>query len=392
LISIAIIIPIYNNVKTISELICSVKKINEHIIVISNESTDGTGGIPGSNTDGIQLIEFDRNRGKGAALKAAFHLAGKSGFTHAIVFDADGRYLPGDIQLFIDCINKDPNALWAGEKSAGEHYPLQHSPGNLVCSCWYYLSTGLSIKDPLCGFRAYPLEIVNNLQCRTGERHEFELEALLLAAWNHLPVKTIPVHILNTPENESGSHIRSFYDFVRIVRLMVTLLFPRENGARGFSWNRLAKNVKELIRGELRANATPFKAAVSLAAGVFLAITPFHGLQVLILLIATFVFRLNRPLAFLGVSISSAPLLPFWLAAGAATGKITIPENVVSVIIDCCRIFPSSFFRGGLMHTAVYYFLGSILLAAVCGILTFGVSYFLFRWRSGNVSKRKEII
>lgn len=389
MISIAIIIPVYNNVKTISEIICSVKRYNKPIIVVNDGSTDGTDEVL-CNTDGIQLIQFDRNRGKGAALKAGFHLAAKSGFTHVITVDADGWYLTEDIRPFIDCIYEDPKALWAGERSFGGHYPLGYSLGNRICRYWCYLSTGLSIKDPLCGFRAYPLKYVNNLQYRTGDRHEFELEVLLLAAWNHLTVKTVPVHTIDTPEKKVVSHFRPFYDIARIVRSMGTLFFPREDGARGFSWNRLSKNVKNLIRRELRANATPFKAAVSLAAGVFLAITPFHGLQVLMLLVATFIFKLNRPLALLGVSISSAPLLPFWLAAGAATGRVMVPENIVSVIVDCCRIFPSSFFRGGLMHTAVYYFLGSILLAVICSILTLGISYLLFRWRSADNQDEKN--
>ncbi|NLL12105.1 MAG: DUF2062 domain-containing protein [Fibrobacter sp.] len=388
MISIAIIIPVCNNAETISDVISSVKRYKEPIIVIDDGSTDGTGDIL-CNTDGIQLIQFDRNRGKGAALKAGFHLATKSGFTHAITVDADGQHLPEDIGLLIKCINEDPEALWTGERSGDGHYPLSYSFGNWICRFWCYLSTGLTLKDPLCGFRAYPLEYVNNLQYRTGDRFEFELEVLLIAAWNHLSVKTVPVHIFNSTEKKIISHFRPFYDFARIVRSMGTLFFPREDGAKRFSWNRLAKNVKNLVRRELRANATPFKASVSLAAGVFLAITPFHGFQVLMLLIATFLFKLNRPLALLGVSISSAPLLPFWFAAGAATGKAMVPESIVSMIVGCCRIFPSSFSGGELMHTAVYYFLGSILLAVICGILTFGVSYLLFRWRSGESFTRR---
>ena len=286
MISIAIIIPVCNNAETISDVISSVKRYKEPIIVIDDGSTDGTGDIL-CNTDGIQLIQFDRNRGKGAALKAGFHLATKSGFTHAITVDADGQHLPEDIGLLIKCINEDPEALWTGERSGDGHYPLSYSFGNWICRFWCYLSTGLTLKDPLCGFRAYPLEYVNNLQYRTGDRFEFELEVLLIAAWNHLSVKTVPVHIFNSTEKKIISHFRPFYDFARIVRSMGTL-FPREDGAKRFSWNRLAKNVKNLVRRELRANATPFKASVSLAAGVFLAITPFHGFQVLMLLIATF--------------------------------------------------------------------------------------------------------
>ncbi len=386
MISIAIIIIVYNDAKTISEVICSVKRYNKPVIVIDDGSTDGTAEIL-CNTDGIQLIQFDKNMGKGAALKAGFHLAAKSGFTHVIAVDADGLHLTEDIRLFIDCIYKDPQALWAGQRSDYRNHPLGYSLGNLLCRFWCYLSTGLSLKDPLCGFRAYPLEYVNNLQYRTHDRYEFELEVLLLAALNHLAVKTVPVHINNISEKKIVSHFKIFYDLAGIVRSMGILFFPREEGARGFSWNRLTKNVKNLIRRELKANTTPFKASISLAAGVFLAITPFHGFQVLMLLAATFVFKLNRPLALLGVSISSAPLLPFWLAAGAATGRSLVPEKIVSVIVDCCRIFPSSFFSGGLIHTAVYYFLGSILLAVICGISTFGVSYLLFRWRSEDTGQ-----
>ncbi len=387
MVSIAVVIPVFNNARTLRKIICSIREYHDQIIVVNDGSTDESSEILQS-IDGIQVVESEKNRGKGAALRDGFRLAAGSGFTHAITFDADGQYTAEVIQKFIDCVNEEPETIWTGTRSfqkqdSGDH-SSSFSTGNLLIRCWYYMSTGLSIKDPMCGLRAYPLEFVNSLQYRTGDSFEFELEILLLAAWHHLPVKNIPIGVCQSKEG-NNSQFRTVSDCIRIVRTMGILYLPLENGNKGFSWKGLLKHIRNLVRQELKANATPFKAAFSLSTGVFLAITPFHGLQVLMLILATFILKLNRPLAFLGVSISSAPFLPFWLAAGTATGKVVIPESIVPIVVNFCKFLPSSFSGAGLMHTFVYYFLGSIFLAAACGAVTLGLSFLLFRWRAGDV-------
>lgn len=375
--------------ETILRIVSHVKEFCSDIIIINDGSTDGTSELL-RTIENIDLIEFERTRGRGIAIKAGFIRAIESGYSHVVTFDVDGRHMAEEIPLFFQKIQEEPLTLWIGESCIPAksvcRQPLFSRFGNKLAVYWFKFSTGLFIKNIQCSFRAYPLLLLKNLQYKTGDQYDFEIEILILAAWNHLSVKSIPIHFNYSLHDERVSHFRKISDYVRVFRSMGALFLPSKISSEGSPWTRIVKYIKCLIRNELKNNSTPFKAAVSLSLGVFMAITPFHGLQVLFLIAATFIFKLNRPLAFLGVSISSAPFLPFWLAAGTVAGKITIPDKLVYFTIHNCKFLTNPFFveklnkfGTGIVHTFVQYFFGSIILAAVCSILTLGISFLLFR-------------
>lgn len=149
----------------------------------------------------------------------------------------------------------------------------------------------------------------------------------------------------------------------------------------------IRQKCKNLVMNELRANTSPFKASASLSTGVFMAIMPIHGFQVISLIILTFVLRLNRPLALLGVTVSSAPLLPFWVASGIGVGKLLIPQSTAYMIVSMCKsILPSkvTYFLAtysvtGFYQSFIQWFLGSIILAVMCGMVVFTAAYPLFK-------------
>lgn len=150
-------------------------------------------------------------------------------------------------------------------------------------------------------------------------------------------------------------------------------------------------NIREkiiaLLKHELRANRSPAKLAFSLSIGVLLGLLPIHGLQVVTLLGVTFFFRLNRPVALLGVNISFAPFLPFWIAAGAGIGNALVPDSVAVPLATALELHLPVFFLGwieslpfeGLLTGFVKWFAGSIILSFVCFLSTFVISYPLIK-------------
>ena len=107
---ISIIIPVYNEKKTIIKLLTKVKRlknINKQIIVIDDGSTDGSSELIKSrfNEKNVKLIFHKYNRGKGAAIKSAIkYIYGDI----VLIQDADLEYDPNDYYKLLEPFKK-PN-------------------------------------------------------------------------------------------------------------------------------------------------------------------------------------------------------------------------------------------------------------------------------------------
>ena len=106
MIDLTIIIPVYNEIKTIEKLLNRVFKINikKQIIVIDDASIDGTSQILKKYKKKIdKLITHKINKGKGAAIKSAQkYIRGK----YTAIQDADLEYKPTDLLKILNYIKK----------------------------------------------------------------------------------------------------------------------------------------------------------------------------------------------------------------------------------------------------------------------------------------------
>ncbi len=330
-----VVIPTYNNAGTIVSVIGDVKKYCSDIVVVNDGSTDET-AILLDTIDNIKVISFEKNQGKGAALQAAFRYCNDRMFTHAITFDADGQHLGVDIPVLLDNVNKEPGALWIGDRTItvkdGIEQPPRSRFGRRFGAFWFQFYTGVYIRDTQCGLRAYPLEAISALECYSP-RYEYEIEILISASWNNIAVKSVPVHLLYMTKEERVSHFRPFVDFMRISKVnsraaMIRLFLPKN--VRKVGELSIRAKLQAFVLHELKAHTTPKRAAASLAIGVLVGLSPFHGFHMLTLIAASMVLKFNRPLSFLGVSISSAPLLPFWIFASYYAGALCIPNDWIA--------------------------------------------------------------
>jgi glycosyltransferase involved in cell wall biosynthesis len=377
-IRICAVIPTYNNAGTIAPVISGTNKYLPDIIVVNDGSTDETKNILQSiiapNTK-IIIINLDKNKGKGCALRAGFEKALELEFTHAVTLDADGQHFAEDIPAFLEKIAQDPEALWIGDRilraqETGE--PARSAAGRRFGSFWYKFITGIDIRDTQCGFRAYPLASVRPLKC-TGERYEFEQEVMVKAAWSGMPVKPVQVHLFYAPKGRAVSHFRPVRDFLRIFKVnskavLIKILAPfLIVDMPGATWR---QKVVALFRHEMRRNTTPRQAAFSLTLGVFIGILPIYFIQVASLVVLSFFMRINRPLAFLGVSVSSAPFLPVLIPLAIATGRLVVPASWTAAF--------SHFHYSYLIKWGVDWFFGSIILAFVCAGVCWAASYPFF--------------
>ena len=104
----SVVIPSYNNHKTLKRVLDGILEYTEDIIVVNDGSTDSTSKILEEYLQ-ITPINKPTNTGKGTALKIGFKHALSLGFDYAITLDSDGQHFPKDIPNFIDALTTSEN-------------------------------------------------------------------------------------------------------------------------------------------------------------------------------------------------------------------------------------------------------------------------------------------
>ncbi|WP_262247218.1 DUF2062 domain-containing protein [Parapedobacter soli] len=379
-----VIIPTYNNAKTLPRVVDGVLRYTSRIIVVNDGSTDATSRILATYT-GLSIINLPHNRGKGYALRIGFSQARALGFDCAITIDSDGQHFPEDIPKFVHDIETNGTALLIGDRNMEqEGIPGKSSFGNRFSNFWFRFETGISLSDTQSGFRLYPLQQLQAIRFYTT-KFEFEVEVIVKAAWRGIAVRNVPIRVLYDPA-ERVSHFRPFRDFTRISILntwlvLVTLLYIRprdyfrtfrEKGFRRF-----------FLEDLLQSDDKPSKKASSVALGVWVGLSPFWGFQTVIVLFLAVILRLNKLIAFAFSNISIPPLIPFIIYGCFQIGAALLGVASTDVFhwqdVDTYRPF--------IQQHLTEYLLGSLVLAtASAGV--FGLaSYFLLTRRDHRTTQ-----
>lgn len=216
---ICVIVPTYNNEKTIVDVLQRIQAYTHNIIVVNDGSTPETMAAIRTLTELPDIVDYVPNRGKGYALIQGFRRALELGYRYAVTIDSDGQHFPEDIPVIIDCHLANKDALVVGSRNlTADNMPSRNTFANKFSNFWFRLQTGIPLEDTQSGFRLYPLEAIN-LRWPITPRYEAELELLVFSAWRGVPVVSVPVRVYYPPEGERVSHSRPFWDFFRITVL-----------------------------------------------------------------------------------------------------------------------------------------------------------------------------
>ena len=178
---ISVIIPCYNEVKTIKEIISKVlnyKDLNKEIIVIDDNSTDGSLEILKDELKNVIdiLLVNSKNFGKGYSVKRGIEVATGD---IIIIQDADLEYDPSDYPRLIDPIIKNYADVVYGSRFIGSdqkrvlHY--WHSLGNAWLTMLSNIFTDLNLTDMEVGYKAFRSSVIKDIQLKEN-RFGFEPE------------------------------------------------------------------------------------------------------------------------------------------------------------------------------------------------------------------------
>ena len=192
----SVVIPVYNEKKTLSELICRVEavKLEKEIIIVDDASTDGTRDLlkKYEERERFKVIYQSKNAGKGSALRAGFD---KAEGEIIIVQDADLEYDPKEYPTLIEPIlDGRADVVYGSRFLGGTHrvFFFWHYVGNKVLTTLSNMCTNLCLTDMETGYKVFRRTVLDSfiLKCN---RFGFEPEFTSKVARHAFRVYEVPI-------------------------------------------------------------------------------------------------------------------------------------------------------------------------------------------------------
>lgn len=215
----SIIIPVFNEEKTIAELVNAVvdvkiPHVEKEIIVVDDGSTDETvSKIP---KHGIKFIEHNKNQGKGAAVKTGIENATGD---YIIIQDADLEYNPKQIAILVEPILDGKAKVVYGtrlkrrpnfSKEERSFRFALHYFGNRFLSVVTSALYGSWLTDMETCYKLFPAEAGKKY---TLHAKRFDFEPEITAKLLKDGYKILEVPITTVPRDYAeGKKLRTFHD------------------------------------------------------------------------------------------------------------------------------------------------------------------------------------
>jgi glycosyltransferase involved in cell wall biosynthesis len=192
----SVVIPVYNERKTLDELIVRVEAVNleKEIIIVDDASTDGTRDLlkKYEEREKFKVIYQSENAGKGSALRAGFD---KAEGEIIIVQDADLEYDPKDYSMLLEpIIDGRADVVYGSRFLGGTHrvFFFWHYVGNKFLTLLSNMFTNLCLTDMETGYKVFRKSVLDDFKLKCN-RFGFEPEFTSKVARNKFRIYEVPV-------------------------------------------------------------------------------------------------------------------------------------------------------------------------------------------------------
>jgi glycosyltransferase involved in cell wall biosynthesis len=220
--TLSVVMPVFNEEKTIEEIIRKVQAIDvdKEIIIVDDFSTDRTRDIlKGIKEKNIKILFHDRNLGKGAALKTGFlYVKGDI----VIIQDADLEYDPSEYPALMEpIIKKHADVVYGSRLSGGRPqrvYMFWHKLGNNMLTLFANILYNTTLSDIETGYKAFKLKVIKDMNIKS---RDFTVEAEITAKIfkKKYKVYELPISYYGRSYSE-GKKIRWYHGITAMLALI----------------------------------------------------------------------------------------------------------------------------------------------------------------------------
>jgi len=214
--NIFIVIPTYNEAKTIGPIVGALDKRGFRVIVVDDGSGDNT--IVEANKFGAEIIAYAKNAGKGRSVREGLEYALENNCEAVITMDGDGQHSIDDIDKFIDEYKKSGADLILGNRLHNPRkMPFVRRCTNFIMSFIISLLIIEKIEDSQCGYRLISRKGIEKMNLNTTK---YEIESEMLVEAKRRGLKISSVNIDSIYEGET-SQINPFLDTFRFIKFII---------------------------------------------------------------------------------------------------------------------------------------------------------------------------
>lgn len=227
--SIAIIIPAYNEALTIAEVIrrFSPALPEAELVIVDNRSSDNTGELAKkalAECGAKGRVLFELRPGKGNAVRRAFHDVVADVY---VMIDADMTYHPEDLPAMLAPVLNGEADLVVGDRLSTGDYRKEnkrpfHNLGNALVKGLINHLFKVNLRDVMSGYRVMTRRFVEHTPIlRAG--FELETESTIFALDNRFRIVEVPIKYTDRPEG-SFSKLNTFQDGARVIATIFRIL------------------------------------------------------------------------------------------------------------------------------------------------------------------------
>ena len=226
---VTVLIPAYNPDQQLTSLIKDIVNNGyKNILVVNDGSSSECDTIFSEikQIDGCTLLEHEKNKGKGEALKTAFSyfLSAFPNSVGLVTMDADGQHRVEDMKKVAHRLSERPDSLVLGVRDfSKEDIPIRSKFGNIVTKNIARFACGIKLSDTQTGLRGIPFQFVQKLLSVAGTRYEFEMNMLMACKPHNIEVEEVTIETIYLEGNQS-SHFKPIIDSIRIYAVFLKFL------------------------------------------------------------------------------------------------------------------------------------------------------------------------